>query len=226
MIERLSKTQIDKLGERLKSAQPSDSDLQELDEYRRSFGEPYETVVSAIRDRLELEATGRPAKTIPSVREKLRRESIRLTQIQDIAGCRLVVPGIAEQNNVVARLCDLFPNARVIDRRAAPSHGYRAVHVIPTIEGKHVEIQVRTTMQHRWAEVSEKCFDVDPDIKYGGGKRNTRDLLLKMSDSVYESELLEELSQQALQIEMPQNKESQQTEHGLGPLTARVRERT
>ena len=66
-----------------------------------------------------------------SVLGKLRRESVRLTQIQDIAGCRLVVSGIAEQNHVVRRLCDFFRNPRVIDRRAVPTHGYRAVHVIP-----------------------------------------------------------------------------------------------
>jgi hypothetical protein len=92
LTDRLSRTQIDKLGERLKGDQPSESDLQLLDEYRRSFSQPYDAVVRAIREQLGLAPTGRPSKTNPSLREKLRRESIRLTQVQDIAGCRLVVP--------------------------------------------------------------------------------------------------------------------------------------
>lgn len=39
-----------------------ESDMRSLDKYRRSFGEAYETVVRTIRERLQLEPTGRPAK--------------------------------------------------------------------------------------------------------------------------------------------------------------------
>ena len=64
------------------------------------------------------------------------------------------------------------------DRRAIPSHGYRAVHVIVSIGGQLVEIQIRSRLQHLWAELSEKFSDiVDPAIKYGGGRENIRELL-------------------------------------------------
>src|SRR5262245_35279291 len=86
-----SKTQIDKLGERLKAGGATETDLRELDRYRRSFGTAYDRVTHLIREHLSLEPTGRPAKSTQSIVEKLRRESIRLTQIQDIAGCRIVV---------------------------------------------------------------------------------------------------------------------------------------
>jgi ppGpp synthetase/RelA/SpoT-type nucleotidyltranferase len=36
----------------------------------------------------------------------------------------------------------------VIDRRAEPMHGYRAVHVIVFPDGAPIEIQVRTAWQH------------------------------------------------------------------------------
>jgi hypothetical protein len=81
----LSKTQIDHLGDRLKKGEISDADLRVLDEYRRSFSEGYEFVIQAVRAELGMEATGRPAKSTTSIIEKLQRESIRLTQIQDIA---------------------------------------------------------------------------------------------------------------------------------------------
>jgi hypothetical protein len=41
----LSKSQIDRLGDRLKKGSPSEADVRLLDEYRRSFGEAYEAVV-------------------------------------------------------------------------------------------------------------------------------------------------------------------------------------
>jgi len=91
----ISKTQIDRLGERLKKGNITEEDLRLLDEYRRSFTKAYETVVGIIRNEVTLEPTGRPAKSTSSISDKLRREHIRLTQIQDIAGCRLVVTDIS-----------------------------------------------------------------------------------------------------------------------------------
>ena len=124
----LSKSQIDALGERLKKGFPNEDDLGMLDEYRRSFSPAYESVIGTIRGKLQMEPTGRPAKSTSSITEKLRRESIRLTQIQDIAGCRLVVTDIIAQDQMVAALLKTFPKTRTVDRRLKPSHGYRAVH--------------------------------------------------------------------------------------------------
>lgn len=149
-----------------------------LDSFRRSFTSAYEGVVRAIRDELGLAPTGRPAKSTASIVEKLRRESLRLTQMQDVAGCRVVVADPAAQERVVDGLVQRFPRHSVIDRRSRPSHGYRAVHVVVNDEGKQVEIQVRTVLQHQWAELSEKWSDVrDPSIKYGGGDREARSFL-------------------------------------------------
>src|SRR5947207_2142435 len=100
----LIKTQIDKLGQRLRDADASESDLIALDEYRESFTIAYESVVQMIRENLGSEPAGRPAKTTKSITEKLRRETIRLSQMQDIAGCRLIVPDLLEQDNTVEKL--------------------------------------------------------------------------------------------------------------------------
>jgi GTP pyrophosphokinase len=104
----LTKNQVDRLGDRLRKGDISDDDLRLLDSYRRSFTEAYEAVVGQIRDQLGLEPTGRPAKSTTSISEKLRRESIRLTQMQDIAGCRLIVENIAKQDEVTAQLKERF----------------------------------------------------------------------------------------------------------------------
>jgi GTP pyrophosphokinase len=188
----ISKTKIDRLGERLRKGDVTDDDLRQLDAYRLSFAEAYEEVIGAIRGATELEPTGRPAKSTTSIVEKLRRETIRLSQIQDIAGCRLVVQDISAQNQVVEQLKAALPAAVVIDRRKKPSFGYRAVHIIATAQGKPVEIQVRSELQHLWAQLSEKLSDVlDPAIKYGGGEPGIRVLLSTTSENVGAAEAME-----------------------------------
>lgn len=188
----ISKTKIDRLGDRLRKGNITDDDLRLLDEYRRSFTEAYEFVVSNIRQQFALEPTGRPAKSTSSISEKLRRESIRLSQIQDIAGCRVVVSAIANQERVKSSLVEVFSDCSVIDRREKPSHGYRAVHIITTVEEKSVEIQLRTALQQAWAELSEKLADViDPAIKYGGGDEDNQQLLAEASITIAEEEALE-----------------------------------
>jgi len=192
LAAKLSNTQIDRLGDRLREGSPTEADLRLLDDYRLSFGQAYDTVVRTIRGQLNLAPTGRPAKSTSSVIEKLHRESIRLSQIQDIAGCRVLVADVAEQDRVVASLRSVFPDASVVDRRANPSYGYRAVHVIAEISGKLIEIQIRSPLQHLWAEFSETLSDVvDPNIKYGRGNDKIRDMLTEASVLVADFEQTE-----------------------------------
>jgi GTP pyrophosphokinase len=185
----LSKSQIDRLGERLRRGDPSSDDLKSLDAYRRSFGDALDVVIRTIGEELGVTATGRSAKSTGSVIEKLRRESVRLSQMQDIAGCRVKVDDIPDQDAMVSSLCTLFPNSVVVDRRKLPSHGYRAVHVIVDAAGRHVEIQVRTWLQQLWAEMSEKLADNEGvSVKYGGGDATVRELLAEASGIVLEFE--------------------------------------
>ncbi len=192
MATQLSKTQVDRLGDRLRKGNITDADLHLLDQYRRSFSEAYEVIDEAIRKELKLKPTARPAKSTTSIIDKLGRESIRLSQIQDIAGCRLIVADIVAQDSVVQSLASLFEHTTISDRRAKPSHGYRAVHVVVNSRGKLIEIQVRTELQHLWAEISEKCSDViDPAVKYGGSTELVKTLLSTTSGLVEQHELNE-----------------------------------
>lgn len=115
-----------------------------------------------------------------------------------------------DQVLVVNELEYQFKRAIIIDRRDNPSHGYRAVHVIVRHSGKLVEIQVRTALQHLWAELSEKLSDlVDPAIKYGGGGGNRPDILDRTSEAVARTEKLEWELAQTPKDERPQPLESQ-----------------
>jgi putative GTP pyrophosphokinase len=185
----ISKSQIDRLGDRLRTDAIHEEDLRLLDFYRRSFRDAYEEVIGKIREQVDLEITGRPAKSITSIADKLRRESIRLSQIQDIAGLRLVVEDLAHQDDLISQINHMFTQTTIVDRRANPSHGYRAVHLIVVSREKLIEVQVRTALQHMWAESSEKLSDiVDSAIKYGGGDAKIVDILASASDLVAKQE--------------------------------------
>lgn len=190
-----SKTQIDLLGERLKKGSRTEEDLTLLDAYRRTFRTPFEKMTRKIREKLKLDPSGRPAKSTSSVIDKLQRESTRLSQIQDIAGCRVVVDNTLKQVVVDLELQECFPGARRVDRLENPKYGYRAIHIIPTIDEKPIEIQVRSLLQHLWAELSEKYADkFGQDIKYGSGEDVIRTDLSELSGLIAESESLESKS--------------------------------
>ena len=191
MAEKLTISQLNKLGERLRKAEASDNDLRALDTFRLSFTSAYDRVFHEL-SKLRLNPGGRPAKSTSSIIAKLNRERGRLSKMQDIAGCRIEVENLVEQDRVVAELVAKFPNAVVHDRRIKPSHGYRAVHLVVDSGGFLVEIQIRTPLQHGWASAIEKLADtIDPDIKYGGGPEEIRKTFSLMSQNVGLIEALE-----------------------------------
>jgi putative GTP pyrophosphokinase len=188
-----SKSEIDRLGGRLRVGISPD-DLRMLDEYRQTFASAYQEVLQAVREKLGSDVSGRPAKSTTAIVDKLKRESIRLSQMQDIAGCRITVENTSKQDNLVAQLIASYPDALISDRRNKPSHGYRAIHLIVNCNGHSVEIQIRTQLQHLWAELSEKSADkFGIDVKYGGGKKRIRNQLNKFQAEISMTEALEDV---------------------------------
>ncbi|MHB8873935.1 MAG: hypothetical protein ACYC8T_09650 [Myxococcaceae bacterium] len=159
----------DKLGERLRSQSvPDPANLDALQRVRAEYDAPLAKVEAILREQLGLKATSR-IKTINTIVDKLRREKTRLSSMQDIAGLRIVEDiSLSEQDALVHKICGALPKARVVDRRAKPSHGYRAVHVIAIVDERPVEIQVRTRLQDLWAQTIERLADrIGREIRYG-----------------------------------------------------------
>ena len=167
-VAALTKSQIDRLGERLREQEAPDVQSREaLRVVCSEYDAPLATAERVVRD-LGFRPSSR-IKTTGTLIEKLKREKTTLSTIQDIAGLRIVEgSGPADQDAIVVAVASAFRQVRVIDRRRAPSHGYRAVHVVASVDDRKVEIQVRTRLQDQWAQVYERLADrVGRSIRYG-----------------------------------------------------------
>jgi ppGpp synthetase/RelA/SpoT-type nucleotidyltranferase len=152
---------------------PSADDLALLQSLLEAYDEALEVAVKQVRDGLNVRVSSR-IKNTATIIEKLRRPGASLNTIQDLAGMRIVMDegGRRAQDSLVERLSDLFEEparpVKQIDRRADPRSGYRAVHLVVHVNDVPVEIQVRTELQHEWAELFEKLADrLGRGIRYG-----------------------------------------------------------
>lgn len=221
-----SKSQIDKIGDRLRNGDIDATALRELEAYRAEFAKAYTAVEQTLRDTLGHEVTGRPSKSTLAIIEKLRRQKSRLTQIQDIAGCRIIVGNILDQDSLVEAARVMLGDVVMDDKRSAPTHGYRAVHLIVHRDGKIVEVQIRTRLQHYWAEISEKLADAyGQEIKYGKGQQWALDFL---NDLSRQTALLERLHTRRVKLERVHNpstkKQRKELERAIRMELYKVRE--
>jgi len=169
----LSKTKIDKAGLALaKEKYKDENDLLELedvfDEYRKAHLQPLSETTIELQHLLTNYGSpyyiAQRLKRKPQIVRKLNRLSVRLTQLQDIGGCRIIV----QKNTDVDHLLDylkkrvsdqkVFTIDRITDyrERGRDDTGYRALHVILQRGGFHLELQIRSRIQHYWSESIER----------------------------------------------------------------------
>lgn len=177
----MSRNQINRLGIRLaEGSEISAADDRLLEELIACHLETLDEARPRLDGLAEQLGTGplhishRP-KTTGTIIDKLRRAGrMPLATMQDLAGIRVVGTfSLADQDRLAAEIAERFPAdprvPRVRDRRAEPSHGYRAVHVIVSMTGVTIEIQIRTIWQHFWADLMERLADrLGRQIRYGG----------------------------------------------------------
>lgn len=172
----MSASQIEALGKRLrKYPEARKEDRRFLQRLIADYVAPMAHIQDRVRAELGIESTARP-KTEKTTIEKLRRDRTRLNKMQDLAGVRINGDmTLTQQDETVERLVSIFPEALVHDLRDKPGNAYRAVHVIPTVADCPVEIQVRTDLQHAWADLFERLADAtDRRIRYGSVPRDPK----------------------------------------------------
>ena len=128
-----------------KPSSPSQGTPPRISSIATSSPMPCERLKSSSRHSYPVHSPPGAARRSTPVVAKLKRQKTRLSTMQDIAGCRIVVPGIVQQDEAVGKIQEAFDILRTDDLREEPHSGYRAVHVIVTVpKGHRVEIQIRT----------------------------------------------------------------------------------
>ena len=170
-----SKSKVDKAGRSLVASATQAELFEALDvisNFRSSHSFPLNTFQTTLRRKgRKIDAdclVAQRIKRLASIKLKLERfPGIRLSQMQDIGGCRIVVNDIAAAQEIVSvyRKSDLKHSlVRVDDYLTNPQvSGYRGVHMIyryfsdrnALYNGLNIELQIRSQLQHAWATAVE-----------------------------------------------------------------------
>lgn len=131
--------------------------------WRQTFAYPLSLVTPGVRNWVDRESeqmiVAQRLKRMSQIIDKLHRlPTMRLSQMEDIAGCRAVLASNAEVEAVAARIEDKWDVRDRPDYRehGKPGTGYRALHYVIVRRERLVEVQLRTNRQHRWAEAVER----------------------------------------------------------------------
>ncbi len=168
----LSNARIDKAGRSLVEAGELTEEgikLEDVfDAYRAAHLEPLSKTTLELQQWLQTYGgnyyIAQRLKRKPQIIRKLKRLSVRLTQLQDIGGCRIIVDHNHDVDKLLLYLKQEISNqtgfkiSRTTDYRAKgrDNTGYRALHVILERDGRKLELQIRSRIQHYWSESIER----------------------------------------------------------------------
>lgn len=129
---------------------------------------------------------GRSKRTKSIIRKLSRPQNkgMDLSRMNDLVGLRIIVKDRQDQNSVVDSLHAAFPNSEVIDDRDGSDH-YHRLHVIYAAPTGPLEIQVRTLLQHLWADESETFGE---NVKGGAATGEKKEYLEELSARVRDIE--------------------------------------
>lgn len=185
-----SKKQVRRAGETISSPSASPSERAEAEAvvnfWRNIHRRPLQLLLQELDERgisAEHLVAGRIKKFDTIVDKLTRRNAIaNLAAMDDIAGCRIVVPDLGRQ----ASLCDALYEISECDTAWSDRHdyigspkesGYRGRHLLFRYQDpRHgyalpIELQVRTEHQHAWATAVEMYDEVAADrLKFGEGQ--------------------------------------------------------
>ena len=205
-MSELTKGQIDKAGESFAKDYFKDKDdflSKEMifDEYRRIHLEPMTEVMLKLQNWLSDYKVpyyiAQRLKRKPQIIKKLHRLSVRLSQLQDIGGIRIIF----DTNDNISDFMKFFDSKlikskyfsieRLIDYRdlGREDSGYRAVHFIMKRNGIKIELQLRSRIQHYWAESIERTSVIyGYNLKNLEGDQTVINYFKQLSNVFYEIE--------------------------------------
>lgn len=205
-----SRTRVDQAGELLRASASNggaaDEAREVLGNWRAAHAFPLNTLQMNLRHRArrvdEDAVIAQRLKRESSIVRKLSRfGQMRLTQMQDIGGCRAVLRNI-EQTKEVFSIYRETPGAHeTVSERDylsdPPASGYRSVHLVQRYHSSQkqafddllVEIQIRTLLQHAWATAVETVDAfLGTDLKSSLGPKEWQRLFAFVGSAFAETE--------------------------------------
>lgn len=215
----VSKTRVDKAGALLRDLWKGGGPLDETHreavavvwDYRAPFNYPLTKVNANLRyyvQKAECDVIiAQRMKRLPRIVEKLvRYPNMRLSQMQDVGGCRAVLPSQDAVSEVLDGLVKNWDVTLVDDYVTQPRPtGYRAVHAIVQKDGRPIEVQLRTFGQQDWADEIERIDGLIPHaLKDGDGPEEvleyTRLLAEVISDIEFGDPVTDETNQRLAEL--------------------------
>jgi ppGpp synthetase/RelA/SpoT-type nucleotidyltranferase len=173
---KVTRAAVDRAGRTLLNENSSEQELDAawdaIANWRALHGFPLNTIAADLHQKVKrVDKSALVVRRLKRTRSMLaklsKKASMRLTQMQDIGGCRAVVDTISQ----VERLRDMYARSRSMHALvsednyiASPkSSGYRSVHLVYKFQSKAYpqydkllfEVQLRTSIQHAWATAVE-----------------------------------------------------------------------
>ena len=192
-LSKYNKSQIDRAGLQW--------DLNIINEFRYDHEDMSKEFLLICSDFEDILFSARRLKRTPSIIKKIERSrrnrnTIRLSAMQDVCGCRCVFETINDiklfMKHIKWKLKDFKQKSiyNYIDRKNNPkwpkTDWYRGIHIIYEYVGSNenwrwlfIELQLRTILQHYWATAVE-MIDLmqESKIKEGEWKELFRDFLI------------------------------------------------
>jgi|ERR1017187_263891 hypothetical protein len=171
-----SKNKVDRAGDTLIDPNTSGADkeavLDIINNWRSSHAFPLNTFQNGLRSRSrgidQDSLVAQRIKRLPAIEFKLKHlPHLKLSEMQDIGGCRAVVGTVPQVQKLVAD----YQNSHVKHKlhkcsdyiKRPKDSGYRGVHLVykylsdrqETYNGLKIELQLRSRLQHAWATAVE-----------------------------------------------------------------------
>ena len=206
------KKEVVRVGDTLRRRIPEDRPAEALHafrvayDWRNSHAYPMRKIRRELGGRVrKLHIEGIAAarmKRMSSIRKKLKKLPFNLTQIQDLGGCRAILPSIDNVRALIAAYragasIHMLRNETDYIERPKPD-GYRSFHFVLSFQGqdeeliydgRRIEVQIRTELQHSWATAVEAVgLFRDEDLKAGEGDSDWLRLFALMGSEFAEIE--------------------------------------
>ncbi|MEK6927798.1 MAG: RelA/SpoT domain-containing protein [Nanoarchaeota archaeon] len=207
-----SKSETDLAGEILRNVSSTEEDknhaLKILSNWRAAHNYPMHIFKKRLKNVSEkIDKTTLSAqrlKRVPSIIKKLNRSyggnkpTMKLTQMQDIAGCRVVMSNVKLANKLYQEyyLRGDLKHKRINEKNYITfpkEDGYRSIHLVyryfsdkgkKDYNGLLVEVQIRSKLQHLWATAVETVdFFTNQAIKSNEGQKEWMDFFRLVSSA-------------------------------------------